>query len=69
MKREKLRGLAPLAEPGSPEHLRVRQLRARDLLRGDLDDAELEEHVEQSVLTTNARQAARLGARRTRCSR
>ena len=69
MKREKLRGLSPLAEPGSPEHLRIRQLRARDLLRGDLDDAELEEHVEQSVLTTSARQGARLGRARTRCSR
>ena len=53
MRREKLRGLAPLAEPGSPEHLRVRQLRSRDLLRGDLDDADLAEHVEQSVLTTS----------------
>ena len=31
----------------------MRQLRARDLLRGDLDDAELEEHVSQSVLTTS----------------
>jgi NADH-quinone oxidoreductase subunit B len=53
VRREKLRGLAPLAEPGSPKHLRVRQLRARDLLRGDLDDQELEEHVSQSVLTTS----------------
>jgi NADH-quinone oxidoreductase subunit B len=53
VRREKLRGLQPLAEPGSPEHLRVRQLRARDLLRGDLDDAELEEHVNQSVATTS----------------
>ena len=53
LKREKLSDLAPLAEPGSPEHLRVRQLRARDLLRGDLNDADLEEHVNQSVLTTN----------------
>ena len=52
MKREKLRALSPLTEPGSLEHLRVRQLRARDLLRGDLDEAELEEHAEQSVLTT-----------------
>ena len=51
VKREKLRALAPLAEPGSPEHLRVRQLRARDLLRGDLSDEELEEHVSQSVFT------------------
>jgi NADH-quinone oxidoreductase subunit B len=49
VRREKLRALAPLSEPGSPENLRVRQLRARDLLRGDLTDAELEEHVEQSV--------------------
>jgi NADH-quinone oxidoreductase subunit B len=53
IKREKLRDLSPLAEPGSPEHLRVRQLRARDLLRGDLDDSELQEHAEQSVLTTS----------------
>ena len=53
IRREKLRALSPLAEPGSPEHLRVRQLRARDLLRGDLDDADLEEHVSQSVLTTS----------------
>ena len=51
VRREKLRKLSPLVEPGSPKHLRVRQLRARDLLRGDLDDAELEEHVEQSVFT------------------
>jgi NADH-quinone oxidoreductase subunit B len=49
VRREKLRALAPLDEPGSPEHLRVRQLRARDLLRGDLSDADLEEHVRQSV--------------------
>jgi len=52
MKREKLRALSPLNEPGSLEHLRVRQLRARDLLRGDLDDAELAEHAEDSILTT-----------------
>jgi NADH-quinone oxidoreductase subunit B len=31
---------------------RIRQLRARDLLRGDLAAADLEAHVEQSVLTT-----------------
>jgi len=52
VKRDKLRALSPLAEPGSLDHLRVRQLRARDLLRGDLDDGELAEHVEQSILTT-----------------
>jgi NADH-quinone oxidoreductase subunit B len=52
VRREKLRAAAPLEGPGSPEELRVRQLRARDLLRGDLEGAELERHVEQSVMTT-----------------
>jgi NADH-quinone oxidoreductase subunit B len=52
VRREKLRALAPLDEPRSPEDLRARQLRARDLLRGDLDGPELERHVEESVLTT-----------------
>jgi NADH-quinone oxidoreductase subunit B len=32
--------------------LRARQLRARDMLRGDLDNLELEKYVEESVLTT-----------------
>ncbi len=32
--------------------LRVRQLRARELLRGDLEGPELERHVEERVLTT-----------------
>jgi NADH-quinone oxidoreductase subunit B len=62
VKREKLRGLSPLTEPNSPEHLRVRQLRARDLLRGDLDDADLQEHVEQSVLMTNLDKLLKWGA-------
>jgi NADH-quinone oxidoreductase subunit B len=62
VKREKLRALSPLVEPGSPEHLRVRQLRARDLLRGDLDDAELQEHVEESVLTTSLEKLLAWGA-------
>jgi NADH-quinone oxidoreductase subunit B len=52
VRREKLRALAPLDEPRPPEELRARQLRARDLLRGDLDGPELERHVEDSVLTT-----------------
>ena len=69
VKREKLRELSPLAEPGSPEHLRVRQLRARDLLRGDLDDAELDEHVKQSVAHDLARQAPHLGRRQLDASR
>jgi NADH-quinone oxidoreductase subunit B len=34
------------------ENLRVRQLRASELLRGSLDDPELERHVEERLLTT-----------------
>ncbi len=37
-------------EPASD--FRLRQLRARDMLRGDLEDAALERHVEERVLTT-----------------
>jgi len=52
VRRERIRALAPLEQPATREELRVRQLRARDLLRGDLDGAELEKHVEESVLAT-----------------
>ena len=69
MKREKLRALAPLDEPGSPENLRIRQLRARDLLRGDLTDEELEEHVDAGGRDDAAREAAQLGARELDASR
>ena len=41
---------APVA--GGASDLRVRQLRARDLLRGDLDGEELERHVQEAVMTT-----------------
>jgi NADH-quinone oxidoreductase subunit B len=37
---------------GGMQEFRARQLRARDMLRGDLEGTELERHVEQSVLTT-----------------
>ena len=37
---------------GEAEDFRIRQLRARDMLRGDLDGEELEKHVEERVLTT-----------------
>ena len=48
VKREKLRahGAARAAAPA--DDLRVRQLRARDLLRGDLEGPDLDEHVEES---------------------
>ena len=36
---------------GAPDAFRSKQLRARDMLRGDITDEQLQEHVEQSVLT------------------
>jgi NADH-quinone oxidoreductase subunit B len=37
---------------GPPDDFRSRQLKARDMLRGDLQGEELDRYVEQSVLTT-----------------
>ena len=39
----------------------MRQLRARDLLRGDLEGEELQQHVEDSVLTTTLEKALNWG--------
>jgi NADH-quinone oxidoreductase subunit B len=39
-------------ERQSAEDFRIRQLRARDLLRGDLEGEDLEKHVEERVVTT-----------------
>jgi NADH-quinone oxidoreductase subunit B len=44
---------------GSQGEFRARQLRARDMLRGDLEGPELEQHVEHSVLTTTIEKAGR----------
>jgi NADH-quinone oxidoreductase subunit B len=55
--RQKLRALSPLEQPKTPEELRVRQIRARDLLRGDLDGADLDAYVEERVLTTTFEKA------------
>ena len=52
VERRKLRDLAPLDQPSSPEELRIRQLRARDMQRGDLVGKDLEEYVSERVLTT-----------------
>jgi NADH-quinone oxidoreductase subunit B len=57
VKREKLRAHAPLDEPAPISDLRVRQIRARDLLRGDLEGPDLARHVEESVLTTTFQKA------------
>ncbi len=61
VRREKLRALAPLEGPPPVDDLRVRQIRARDLLRGDLDGPELDEHVEQAVVTTRFEQVQAWG--------
>jgi NADH-quinone oxidoreductase subunit B len=39
-------------EPVPPDDFRIRQLRARDMLRGDLEGEDLEKYVEERVLTT-----------------
>ncbi len=52
IERSKIRALAPLEQPSSPEELRVRQLRARDMLRGSIDPEDLEAYVEDRVATT-----------------
>jgi NADH-quinone oxidoreductase subunit B len=44
---------------GGKAEFRARQLRARDMLRGDLEGPELEQHVRQSVLTTTLEKAGR----------
>ncbi|MFN8160145.1 MAG: NADH-quinone oxidoreductase subunit B family protein [Solirubrobacterales bacterium] len=52
VERRRIRALAPLEQPSSPEELRARQLRARDMLRGSTDPADLEAYVEERVGTT-----------------
>ena len=52
IERQKLRSLSPLQQPQSPEELRARQLRARDMLRGDLEGADLDAYVEERVATS-----------------
>jgi NADH-quinone oxidoreductase subunit B len=57
VERQKLRALAPLEEPPGPEDLRVRQLRARQMLRGDLEGGDLDAYVEERMLTTTLERA------------
>jgi NADH-quinone oxidoreductase subunit B len=52
VERHKLRGLSPLDQPSSPEELRIRQLRARDMQRGYLEGNDLEDYVRSRLLTT-----------------
>jgi NADH-quinone oxidoreductase subunit B len=57
IERRKLRALAPLEQPRTPEEFRQKQLRARDLLRGDLEGRDLDEFVEESIFTTTLEKA------------
>ncbi len=57
IERTKLRGLSPLDQPKTPEDLRVRQMKARDMLRGDLEGPDLDEYVESRVMTTTLERA------------
>jgi len=52
IERQKLRLHSSLEQPSSPEELRSRQLRARDMLRGDLEGADLDAYVEERVVAT-----------------
>jgi NADH-quinone oxidoreductase subunit B len=52
IERRKIRALAPLEQPRTPEELRIRQRSARQMLRGDLDRDELEAYVEERVVMT-----------------
>jgi NADH-quinone oxidoreductase subunit B len=47
-----------LGSTEAPEDFRARQLRARDMIRGDLEGPELEKYVEERVLTTTLEKAA-----------
>jgi NADH-quinone oxidoreductase subunit B len=57
VERRKIRALAPLEQLRSPEELRARQLRARDMLRGDLEGEDLDRYVEERVMTTTLERA------------
>ena len=52
VKRQKLPALGTDLGDLSGEDFRIRQLRARDMLRGDLEGRELDQYVEERVLTT-----------------
>jgi NADH-quinone oxidoreductase subunit B len=39
-------------EAAPPDDFRIRQLRARDMLRGDLEGKDLEEYVQERIITT-----------------
>jgi NADH-quinone oxidoreductase subunit B len=61
IERHTLRVPAVGEQPKSPEQFRAKQLRAREMLRGDLVGRDLEEFVERSVFTTTLEKALNWG--------
>jgi NADH-quinone oxidoreductase subunit B len=57
IRRQKLPAGGWGTQPGSPDELRARQLTAREMLRGDLESADLEQYVEERVLMTTMEKA------------
>jgi len=47
-----------VGRPQAPDDFRSRQLRARDMIRGELEGPDLEKYVEERVLTTTLERAA-----------
>jgi NADH-quinone oxidoreductase subunit B len=54
--------IRPQLGAGGMQDFRSRQLTARQMLKGELEGAELEKYVEESVLTTTLDRAARWAA-------
>jgi NADH-quinone oxidoreductase subunit B len=57
VRRTRLLGPFEPEQPASEEEFRLRQLRARDMLRGEIDGADLDSYVEERVLTTTFEKA------------
>jgi NADH-quinone oxidoreductase subunit B len=55
------RKVGPLDQPRTPEEFRAKQLRAREMLRGDLEGGDLEQYVEERLLTTTLERALNWG--------
>jgi NADH-quinone oxidoreductase subunit B len=55
------RSLGSLDQPRTPAEFRAKQLKAREMLRGDLEGRDLDQYVEERVLTTTLERALNWG--------
>ena len=55
------RSLGPIEQPKNAEEFRAKQLKARDMLLGDLEGRDLEQYVEERVMTTTLERALNWG--------